>query len=196
MKSNQFITSVLFFLCSILYSFTSNAQFLRDSAFKIYRGSAVGISVVQINFNNDQTYKIYITEFHCSLCNHDELRQAINSGGQWTQAGDSIYITDEDGYKNAFLVLDENTIRPLFLIGYKQFSEVRRTEIQKKIVENPNRKSNDFHLVYDTYPNGMVKKIVDKYRFSLEEYVIEFKNSGSIKSLEYFWNEKPSKRLR
>ncbi len=182
--------------CSILFSLAVKAQFLGDSAFKIYRGSAVGISVVQINFNNDYTYKMYISEYHCSLCDPDELRQAIDSNGQWTQVSDSLHLIDEDGYKNTFLILDENTIRPLLLIGYKGISKERKTEIHKRITESPNREIDDFHLVYDTYPNGMVKKVVDKYRYLLPEYVIDFHKDGRIKSLEYFWNGKRSKKLR
>ena len=183
-------------LCSILFSLVVKAQFLGDSAFKIYRGSAVGMSVVQINFNNDCTYKMYISEYHCSLCYSDELRQVINSNGKWSQVADSIHLTDEDGYKSTFLILNENTIRPLFLIGYKGFSEERRMAINKNIIESSNKETFGFHLVYDTYPDGMVKKIIDKYRYLLSEYVIDFHKDGRIKSLEYFWNGKRSKRLR
>jgi len=57
-------------------------------------------------------------------------------------------------------------------------------------------KFSDFHLIYDTYPNGIARVIVDRYRMRRNEYEIEFDSNGSIKELRYFWDKKQRKNIK
>ena len=54
----------------------------------------------------------------------------------------------------------------------------------------------DFHLIYDTYPNGVARFIIDKYRMMRSEYEIEFRTNGTLEKLRYYWDKKPTKRIR
>jgi len=89
----------------------------------------------------------------------------------------------------------QDTIRPLFLVGKDTVQTLN--EKQEKITQRMiDRNLNDFYLIYDTYPNGIARLILDKYRMRRNEYEIEFKPNGTIKELRYYWDNKQRKRLK
>jgi len=51
-------------------------------------------------------------------------------------------------------------------------------------------------LVYDTYPDGVAKLIIDKYRFRKEEYEIELKPNATIEHVRYYWDGKKKKKMK
>jgi hypothetical protein len=73
----------------------------------------------------------------------------------------------------------------------------RDDSIIDKIIDNTQKNGlQNFHLIYDTYPNGVARIIIDKYRAKMDEYEIELKYDGSVRRVDYFWNAKKSKRIR
>jgi hypothetical protein len=54
----------------------------------------------------------------------------------------------------------------------------------------------DFHLIYDTYPNGVARLIIDKFRMMRSEYEFEFNANGSLESVRYYYDKKQTKRIR
>ena len=188
-KQNKIIVFFVIVLSALAGSV--NAQILENSLFKIYRASFIVGTVTQLRFDSDSTYKLEIVEFHCSLCDHDELRNLIDKTGKWIQNNDTIIIDNTMKY----LVLQDTIIRPLYLIGIDtiNFTDEVKKKIKENIVDN---NLNDFHLVYDTYPDGIARLIVDRYRNRREEYEIELKPSGAIKKLRYYWDNKERKRMK
>jgi len=170
---------------------TVNAQLLENSLFRIYRAEFILGTVTQLRFDNDSTYKMEIIEIHCSLCDHNELRKSINKTGKWTQDKDTIILDNN----KKLLVLQDTIIHPLFLIGSD--TDKILNEKQEKIVHRMiDNNLNDFHLIYDTYPNGIARLIIDKYRMRKNEYEIEFNPNGTIRDLRYYWGNKQRKRMK
>ena len=66
-----------FVIILTILSGTVNAQLLENSLFKIYRAEFILDTVTQLRFDSDSTYKMEIIEIHCSLCDHNELRNSI-----------------------------------------------------------------------------------------------------------------------
>jgi hypothetical protein len=73
----------------------AKGQFLIDSQFQIYRGWVSG-AIVQIRFDSGKRYEMQVEEFHCSLCDHDEISNAINSTGKWSIEDDVIILYASD----------------------------------------------------------------------------------------------------
>ena len=167
------------------------AQLLENSLFKIYRADFIAGTVTQLRLNSDNTYDIKIIEIHCSLCDHNELTEMINSRGNWIQRNDTIIIENN---KELHLITD-SLIRPLFVIGVDLDSVSDNTSIKytEKVMQG---NSQDFHLVYDTYSDGVARLIIDRYRMRKDEYEIELKPSGTIKSVKYFWDNKRKKKIK
>ena len=46
-------------------------------------------------------------------------------------------------------------------------------------------KEGNFRLTYDTYPNGVAKLVIDKYRFKKDEYEIEFSKMEKSRMSEF-----------
>jgi len=181
------------FLIIALWIITSNlqAQLLENSLFKIYRAEFISGTVTQLRLNSDNTYQIKIIEIHCSLCDHRELKQKIDSKGNWSQINDTIFIES----KKKMLLIGDSIIKPLYAIGLNTDSipDDKAITYQKKIIEG---NMQDFHLVYDTYPDGVAKMIKDTHRMRRDEYKIELDSKGTIKSVEYYWDNKRKKRIK
>jgi len=191
MTKNRSLNFILFVVTLTSLSMSAKSQILKNSYFRIYRAELILGAVTQLRFNSDSTYNMYIIEFDCSLCDHNELVNAIDKTGKWTQTKDTILLDN----KKKLLVLGDTIIRPLYAIGTSTDSIM--TEKHGKII-NPaiGSKFSDFHLIYDTYPNGIARQIVDKYRLRSEEYKIEFEPNGSVKELKYYLNGKQRNKLK
>lgn len=191
MTKNRRLNFILFVMTLISFSISMNAQLLQNSPFKIYRAECILGTVTQLRFNSDSTYEMNIIEIDCSLCNHKELESAIDKTGKWTQTKDTILLDN----KKKLLVLGDTLIRPLYAIGMK--TDTTLTEKQEKFIKAIiGSRFSDFHLIYDTYPNGIAKRIVDKHRMKRNEYEIEFESNGSIKELKYYLDNKQRNKLK
>ena len=168
-----------------------HAQLLENSLFKIYRSEFIAGTVTQFRLSSDGSYYIKVIEIRCSLCDQKELTKMINSKGKWLQRNDTIFI--ESGKK--LLVISDSLIRPLFLMGINLDSvpDDKAIKYKENIIE---QNIQDFHLVYDTYPDGVAKLIEDKHRMRRDEYVIELNPDGTINSVKYYWDNKRKKRIK
>lgn len=184
---------LLLFLESTLALATINlkAQILDNSMFRIYRAQFIMGTVTQLRLNSDKSYEIKIIEIGCSLCDHDELRKSINSSGSWMQNEDTLYLDQN----RKLLIVEDSKIRPLFLffLNTDSISEEKYIRLNQRTIDSH---LNDFNLVYDTYPDGVAKLIVDKYHFRKEEYEIELKSNASIKDFRYYWDGKQRRRMK
>jgi len=161
MTHNKTLNFILLVMTLSCFFVPAKAQILKNSHFRIYRAEFVLGTVTQLRFNSDSTYRMNIIQINCSLCDHNELNNAINTTGEWAQTKDTIFL---DG-KKKLLVLDDKLIRPLYAIGIN--TDTILTEMQEKNIDKIiGGGFNDFHLVYDTYSNGIVRQIRDKYRMS------------------------------
>ncbi|MDZ7741662.1 MAG: hypothetical protein U5Q03_07910 [Bacteroidota bacterium] len=188
MNKNKIILYLVIILTTLVG--TVNAQLLENSLFRIYRAEFILGTVTQLRFDKDSSYSMEIIEIHCSLCDHDKLRNSINKTGKWVQKKDTIILDN-----NKKLRVIQDTIRPLFLIGSDTDNILNEKQeiITQRMIDN---NLNDFHLIYDTYPNGVARIIVDRYRMRKDEYEIEFKPSGTIRDLRYYWDNKQRKRIK
>ncbi len=93
------------------------------------------------------------------------------------------------------LLIGDSVIRPLNVIGLNIDSIPKDKAItyQKNIIEG---NMQDFYLVYDTYPDGVAKLIKDRHRMRKDEYEIELNSTGTIKSVQYYWDNKRRKRIK
>ena len=93
-----------------LWTMTSDlqVQILENSLFKIYKAEFILGTVTQLRLNSDNTYQIKVVEIHCSLCDHIELKQNIDTEGNWYQRGDTIFIES----KRKLLLIGDSIIRP------------------------------------------------------------------------------------
>ena len=191
MTKNQILNFILFVMTLTSFSIPAKSQILKNSYFRIYRAEFILGTVTQLRFNPDSTYEMNIIQINCSLCDHNELYNAINTTGKWTQTNDTISLDS----KKKFRVLDDTIIRPFYAIGIN--TDTILTEKQEKNIDRIiDGGLSDFHLVYDTYPNGIVRKVLDKYRMVMNEYDIEFDDNGSVKEVKYYWDKKRRKRLK
>lgn len=167
------------------------SQILDNSMFRIYRAQFIMGTVTQLRLNFDNTYELKIIEIDCSLCDHDELRNSINSSGNWMQKNDTLYLDQN----KKLLIVEDSKIRPLFLLGLNtdSISKEQHKMLNQRTIDSH---LNDFNLVYDTYQDGVAKLIIDKYRFRKEEYEIELKPNASIKDMRYYWDGKQRKKMK
>lgn len=191
MTKNKILNFILLVITFTSFSVPAKTQILKNSHFRIYRAEFILGTVTQLRFNPDSTYEMNIIQINCSLCDHNELYSAINATGKWTQTNDTISL----GYKKKLLSIGDTIIRPLYAIGINT-----DTTLTEKTKKNINRiigsELSDFHLVYDTYPNGIVRQVLDKYRMRMNEYEIEFDDNGSVKKVKYYWDKKRRKKLK
>ncbi|MBP6978604.1 MAG: hypothetical protein KBB71_09845 [Lentimicrobiaceae bacterium] len=188
----RLILPIIFFLTLINSSYS---QILDNSLFRIYRASFIHGTVTHLNINIDSSYEMTIAEFHCSLCDYEELRNMINSKGIWTQSNDTIYLKSENRKKICLRIINDSLLRPILPIGYDFDS--KPDSIKVKFIEDmQHNEFQDFHLIYDTYPNGVARLIIDRYRMKRNEYEMEFNSNGTLKKLDYYWDDKKSKRIR
>jgi len=181
---------ILFVITLTTYSIPVKAQLLKNSYFRIYRAEFILGTVTQLRFNPDFTYSMNIIEIDCSLCDHNELTKSIDKSGKWFQKKDTIILENN----NKLLILGNTIIRPLYVIGINTDTlNEKQEKITNKMIGS---KFSDFHLIYDTYPNGIARVIVDRYRMRRNEYEIEFDSNGSIKELRYFWDKKQRKNIK
>ena len=174
-----------------LAAFNLKAQILDNSMFRIYRAEFIMGTVTQLRLNSDNSYEFKIIEIDCSLCDHDELRNSINSSGNWMQNNDTLYLDQN----RKLLIVEDSKIRPLFffILTSDSISQEKHNTLNQRTIDSH---LNDFNLVYDTYPDGVAKLIIDKYRFRKEEYEIELKPNASVKNLRYYWDGKQRKRMK
>ena len=59
-----------------------------------------------------------------------------------------------------------------------------------------NNSEEDFHLIYDTYPNGVARLIIDRYRTRNDEYEIEFQQNGTLNEVKYYRNKRQRKIIK
>lgn len=187
----KLIFLITFILVFINISFS---QILDNYLFKIYRAEFIDGAVTHLRIDKNQTYEISIAEFHCSLCDFEELKNLIESKGTWIQENDTIKLSsDKKTIKLRFV--NDSLLKPIYPIAYRY--DLKSDSINTLITENMlNNNMEDFHLIYDTYPNGVAKQIIDKYRMRRGEYEIELKSNGTIKKVNYYWDNKKKKRTR
>lgn len=188
----KLIVSFVFYLTLINPSYS---QILDNSLFRIYRASFIHGAVTHLNLNKDSSYEMTITEFHCSLCDYDELENLIDSKGIWTQSNDTVYLKSEKVKGICLRIINDSLLRPIVPIGFDFDSKPDSMKV--KIIEDMQHNAfQDFHLIYDTYPNGVARLIIDRYRMRRNEYEMEFNSNGSLRKLDYYWDDKKSKRIR
>lgn len=191
MTHNKILNFILLVMTLTCFFVPAKAQILKNSHFRIYRAEFILGTVTQLRFNSDSTYQMNIIHINCSLCDHNELYNAINIKWKWVQTKDTILLDN----KKKLLALDDKIIRPLYAIGIN--TDIILTEKQEKNIDKIiGGGFNDFHLVYDTYSNGIVRQIRDKYRMNKNEYEIEFDYNGSVKEVKYYWDNKRRKRMK
>lgn len=191
MTKNKILNIILLIVALTFSTVPAKTQILKKSHFRIYRAEFILGTVTQLRFNSDSTYIMEIIRINCSLCDHYELYNAINATGKWIQTKDTIFLD----YKKRLLVLGDTIIRPLYAIGINNDTILTEQE-QKNINRSIGSELSDFHLFYDTYPNGIARKVIDRYKMTMNEYEIEFDNNGSVKGVKYFWGKKRRKRLK
>lgn len=109
-----------------------------------------------------------IYEIHCSLCDRQKLVDMINSKGTWRQYSDTITLQSKQNKLFEIIIVTDSLIKPCFPIGY-DISE-KHDSIKAKIIDNTQKNGlQDFHLIYDTYPNGVAKFIIDRYITRISE---------------------------
>jgi hypothetical protein len=191
MTKNRILNFILFVMTLTSFSISVKSQILKNSDFRIYRAEFILGTVTQLRLNPDSTYEMNIIEINCSLCDHNELYNSINATGKWTQTNDTISLDS----KKKLLVLYDKIIRPLYGIGVNT-DTILTEKTQKNIDRIIASGLNDFHLVYDTYPNGIVRQVLDKYRMRMSEYDIEFDDNGLVKDVKYYWDKRRRKKLK
>jgi hypothetical protein len=111
--------------------------------------------------------------------------------GKWTQENDTIYL--EQGIRLS--IMNDSVLHPIDVIGLKLDSlpNERREAFEQRYIAS---KLNDFHLISDTYPNGVARLIKDRYRYQMGEYELELNENGMIEELRYYWNDKRKRKLK
>ncbi len=185
----------IFFILTFTLINSAFGQILDNSLFRIYRAPFIHGAVTHLRFDSNGEYEMSISEIHCSLCDMQELLNMINSKGTWQQYSDTITLTSNQNKVIKMIIVTDSLIKPYFPLGY-DISE-KHDSIRAKIIDN-NQKNGlqDFHLIYDTYPNGVARFIIDRYRARMSEYEIEIKPDGTIKKVDYYWDDKKSNRIR
>ena len=186
---------LILFLLTINLINTTFGQILDNSSFRIYRAPFIHSAVTHLRFDLDGDYEMSISEIDCSLCDRQELTDMINSKGTWQQNGDTVILKSNKDKLIKLFVVTDSLLKPYFPIGY-DLSEKEDSIIAKISDNNQKNGLQNFHLIYDTYPNGVARFIVDRYRARMDEYEIEFKSDGTIRKVDYYWNDKKSKRIR
>ena len=195
-QSMRRLILALFFIFNICNCYP---QILNNSLFRIYRAEFIQGAVTQLRLDKDSVYLMSIAEIHCSLCDHEMLANLINSKGIWSQLEDTIYLQSPQRSSIKLLIKNDSLLKPLFPIGINlgQLNDSTRNRVLKLYYNNPqDLYPEDFHLIYDTYPNGVARFIFDKYRSRRNEYEIGLEPNGSIKNVKYFWDGKQSTRIR
>ncbi len=186
-------------LFTITFSLTfinmSFSQILDNSLFRIYRAEFVEGAVTHLRIDKNHTYEMSIAEFHCSLCDFGELKNRIESKGNWIQKNDTIELKSSDKRITGLKISKNSLLKPIYPIAHRE--ELKSDSIKALIKENMQQNDvEDFHLIYDTYSNGVARLIVDKYRMRKNEYEMEFKSNGTLKKVDYYWDNKKRKRIR
>jgi hypothetical protein len=179
---------------TLIFINVSFSQILDNSLFKIYRAEFVDGAVTHLRIDKNHTYEMSIAEFHCSLCDFEELKNIIESKGTWIQENDTLKLSSDKKIINLRFI-DDSLLKPIYPIAYKYelTSDSIKALLKKDMLKND---AQDFHLIYDTYPNGVAKLIIDKYRMIRGEYEIELKSDGTLKKVDYYWDNKKKKRIR
>ena len=137
-----------------------------------------------------------ISEIDCSLCDHKELSELIESEGNWIQSRDTVILKAFNGKTIRLKIINDSLLRPNYPIGYEQKSEndsiLRILNISIEQLSH----LQDFHLIYDTYTNGVARFIIDKYRGRRAGYEMELRSDGTIEKFRYFWDDKQRKKIR
>lgn len=180
----------------LILPISGQSQILENSLFRIYRSPFISGAVTQLRIDNNNNYEMTIQEFTCSLCDVEELKKMINSKGHWTQKDDTIHLHSLSGQIISLRIMTDSKLKPTSPIGLKTDSikdSIKRQAFIKRFQFND---METFYLTYDTYPNGIARLIVDKYRMLIDEYEIEIKENGSIKRIDYYRDHKRRKRIR
>jgi len=186
---------MIIILIFLINPFNCYPQLLDNALFRIYRAEFILGTVTHLRLDKNNLYSMTISEIDCSLCDHKELSDLIESKGTWIQNKDTILLRSETGKITRFEIINDSLLRPSYPIGYELDS--RKDTMFTKIVKNIQLSHmQDFHLIYDTYPNGVARFIIDKYRLMRAEYEIEFRENGTLERLRYYWDNKQTKRIR
>ena len=185
-------------LLVIFFAFSLNncyPQLINNSLFRIYRAEFIHGTVTHLRIDKDSTYQMSIAEIHCSLCDHEMLDSLINSQGIWSQQDDTIFLQSQDRELIKMLIINDSLLQPLLPIGFNRehYNDSIRNRVIERFIGFPGE---EFHLIYDTYPNGVARFIFDKFRMMRSEYEIELKSNGSVKAVRYYFDGRQSKRVR
>ena len=187
----QIIITLIF----LINPFNCYPQLLDDALFRIYRAEFIQGTVTHLRLDKNNLYAMTISEISCSLCDHKELSDLIESKGAWIQNKDTIHLRSETGKITSFGIINDSLLRPSYPIGFGL--DTKKDTMFTKIVKNIQLSHmQDFHLIYDTYPNGVARFIIDKYRMMRSEYEIEFRANGTLERLRYYWDKKQTKKIR
>jgi hypothetical protein len=128
-----------------------------------------------------QDYKLYLSY---EICTSSEAYIILEAGHEYRKG------------ENKIIILNDSTLRPQFLLDQQLFSGApdSLTVSQPERVEN--NELNDFHLIYDTFQNGIAKKIIDRYRYRRIEYIVEMDSNGSIRSIHKYKDGKLKKKVK
>lgn len=183
-------------LIMIINSIDCHSQLLDKSLFRIYRSEFILGTVTHLRLEKDNSYSMTITEIDCSLCDRKKLSESIESEGTWIQNGDTISLSALNGKTTKLKIINDSLLRPSFPIGYEQKSE--NDSILKILDLNLEQiaRIQAFHLIYDTYTNGVARFIIDKYRGRRAGYEMELKSDGTMEKFRYFWDNKQRKKIR
>ena len=167
-----------------------HAQLLNDSKFQIYR-SNINTSVTQLRLNHDTSFELKVIKVLCSLCDSNRIRKSIDRTGHWEERADTIFLQPN----LRLFVRDERTLELLDYLGpgIDTLSVSESEWITNGFIQS---KEGNFRLTYDTYPNGVAKLVIDKYRFKKDEYEIEFSQDGEIQDVRIYRNRRQRRRIK
>jgi len=193
-NSTKKMKRLIFILLFINLINTVSGQILNNSLFKIYRAPFILGAATHLRFDLDGNYEMFVSEIYCSLCDREKLEETLNSKGTWLQEEDTIVLNSNKNKRIKLIVVSDSLLMPYFPLGY-DFTNTEDS-IAARIIDNAQKnKLQDFQLVYDTYPNGVARFIIDRNR-NRSEYEIELDPNGMIKKVDYFWNHKKTKKIR
>ncbi len=180
------------FTC-LIFLFLSQSVFCQKNAgFKLYLGS---ISGADVNFwlYDDHTYEFSIARFRCSSCDFKQMTKKVSQRGRWEDVDSKIKLTPYDTAITLLIERIGNTrLRPLFFVN-REFNDTPDPVVKKELLENQIRSDLfQFRLIYETYPNGVLKKTFYRKESGKNLYTVTFEETGEISEIARIKNGKSS----
>lgn len=171
------------FTCLILLFLSQSVFCQKNVGFKLYLGS---ISGADVNFwlYDDHTYEFSIARFRCNSCDFKQMTKNVSQKGRWVDVDSKIKLTPYDTVTTLLLErIGDTRLRPLFFVN-REFNATSDPAIKRELLENQIKSEVfQFRLIYETYPNGVVKKATYRSGLSKNAYEMEFKETGQATEL-------------